>query len=285
MPSPTRPSCTVREFPIPEREYRVVPRKSHRRPSRHLLLLALALFGGGFLLGWASAAGQLPHQETADLSGQIFQPAEPAGGTVPVQLLNAAPVTDASARQDDWELLLINGTHPLPEEFTIPELASLGNGHTVDSRIYSPLQALLNDARAAGYQPLVCSSFRTWDKQDQLFQNKVRRVLAQGVSPEEAEAEAAMWVARPGTSEHQAGLAVDLVDASYQLLDRSQEDRPVQQWLMAHCAEYGFILRYPTEKSNITGVGYEPWHYRYVGVEAASAIMEQGICLEEYLQS
>ena len=87
---------------------------------------------------------------------------------------------------------------------------------------------------------------------------------------------------RPGTSEHETGLAVDIVDKSYQILDRKQEQTPVQQWLMDHCAAYGFILRYPTDKSALTGIGYEPWHYRYVGREAAAAIMEQGICLEEY---
>ena len=78
-------------------------------------------------------------------------------------------------------------------------------------------------------------------------------------------------------------MAVDIVDTGYQILDERQEQTPVQQWLMAHCAEYGFILRYPTDKSSITGVGYEPWHYRYVGETAAREIMERGICLEEYL--
>ena len=92
-------------------------------------------------------------------------------------------------------------------------------------------------------------------------------------------------MARPGTSEHQAGLAVDIVDKSYQLLDERQEDTAVQKWLMEHCAEYGYILRYPTEKSALTGVGYEPWHYRYVGEEAAREIMSRGLCLEEYLEN
>ncbi|MDY3692539.1 MAG: M15 family metallopeptidase [Dysosmobacter sp.] len=101
----------------------------------------------------------------------------------------------------------------------------------------------------------------------------------------EAENQASFWVARPGTSEHQTGLAVDIVDQNYQLLDEKQENKPVQQWLMAHCTEYGFILRYPTGKSEITGIGYEPWHYRYVGLDAAREITEQGLCLEEYLDS
>ena len=90
-------------------------------------------------------------------------------------------------------------------------------------------------------------------------------------------------MAVPGTSEHQLGLAVDIVDRSNQNLDESQEDTAVQQWLMAHSWEYGFILRFPTGKSDITGIIYEPWHYRYVGRDAAKEIYDRGICLEEYL--
>ena len=89
----------------------------------------------------------------------------------------------------------------------------------------------------------------------------------------------------PGTSEHQLGLAVDLVDASYQVLDEAQASTPAQQWLMAHCWEYGFILRYPAEKQDITGIIYEPWHYRYVGRDHAQAIRQSGQCLEEFLQA
>ena len=91
-------------------------------------------------------------------------------------------------------------------------------------------------------------------------------------------------VALPGTSEHQTGLALDIVDAGYQELDEAQENTPVQQWLMRNSWRYGFILRYPTGKSNITGIIYEPWHYRYVGRDAARAIYESGLCLEEYLE-
>ncbi|MCB6367700.1 M15 family metallopeptidase, partial [Intestinibacillus massiliensis] len=95
---------------------------------------------------------------------------------------------------------------------------------------------------------------------------------------------AAVWVAVPGTSEHQLGLAVDLVSLSNQNLNHSQENTALQKWLMKNSWKYGFILRYPSDKSSITGIGYEPWHYRYVGKKAAKAIYEQGVCLEEYLQ-
>lgn len=90
-------------------------------------------------------------------------------------------------------------------------------------------------------------------------------------------------MAVPGTSEHQTGLAVDLVASSYQVLDRKQEQTAEQKWLMEHCWEYGFILRYPSDKSAVTGIGYEPWHYRYVGRETSKAIQDSGLCLEEYL--
>lgn len=157
------------------------------------------------------------------------------------------------------------------------------NGHSIDKRAYPSLQRMMDGCRAAGLRPTICSSYRTREKQEELFEGKVRSCLPQAGSREEAEAQAAQWVARPGCSEHQAGLAVDIVDKSYQLLDEGQEETAVQKWLMEHCAEYGFILRYPTGKSALTGVGYEPWHYRYVGEEAAGEIMSRGICLEEYL--
>ena len=95
--------------------------------------------------------------------------------------------------------------------------------------------------------------------------------------------EAARWVALPGTSEHHTGLALDIVSSSYTALTRRQEKTAEQQWLMEHCWEYGFILRYPEEKGDITGIYYEPWHYRYVGREAALEIRDSGLCFEEYL--
>ena len=104
-----------------------------------------------------------------------------------------------------------------------------------------------------------------------------------GVPEDRVEAEAARWVAKPGTSEHQTGLALDIVAAGYQILDEEQEDTAEQKWLMENSWKYGFILRYPSEKSDITGIGYEPWHYRYVGKAAAADIYRTGVCLEEYL--
>ena len=301
--------CIVRDFPIPAREYRVAPArcwdagvkagcapprrpKRRRRPLLPLALLGLVLFAGGFLLGRAALARE-PSSQACGTPVSILDPADggrrdgvmpelPAGAEEP-DWVSLAREPDPAASPEDWKLLLVNWETPLPEDFSIPRLTQLVNGHAIDSRAYPDLQRMMDDARAAGLQPTICSSYRTRDKQEKLFENKVQSMLAEGYGRTEAEERAAAWVARPDTSEHQAGLAVDIVDKSYQLLDQRQEETAVQKWLMAHCAQYGYILRYPTGKSALTGVNYEPWHYRYVGTEAAAEIMERGICLEEYL--
>ena len=186
------------------------------------------------------------------------------------------------ANVDDELLTVVNPWNPLPEDW-VCDLVTLSDGRRVDSRCYEAFEEMMAACRDAGYAPFLCSAYRTQETQQSLYDNKVQRLMNSGMGEEEAKVEAAKAVAIPGTSEHQLGLAVDIVDESYQLLDEAQEQTPVQQWLMAHCQEYGFILRYPTDKSDITGIGYEPWHYRYVGREAAAEIMSRGICLEEYL--
>lgn len=190
----------------------------------------------------------------------------------------------AGADEDAWKLTLVNPWNALPEDYAFT-VKKLSNGHSVDERCYPDLQEMMDDCRAAGLSPVICSSYRSWDKQEALFQNKVDRLMAQGYSRESAVEEAGKVVAVPGTSEHQLGLALDIVDLNNQNLDTSQENTPVQKWLLEHSWEYGFILRYPNDKSTITGIIYEPWHYRYVGRDAAAEIHEQGVCLEEYLTS
>ena len=211
--------------------------------------------------------------------GDIAGPAAPAA----VWRIPAASLTTAAQQTEaDWRLLLVNPWNALPEDYEV-ELATLSNGLQVDARIYDDLNDMLTDCRAAGLEPIVCSAYRTQATQTRLYNNKVARVRASGVPEDQVEAEAARWVAPPGTSEHQTGLALDIVAASYQILDEKQEDTAEQKWLMENSWKYGFILRYPSEKSAVTGIGYEPWHYRYVGKAAAAEIYRTGVCLEEYL--
>lgn len=193
---------------------------------------------------------------------------------------NENPLNEDS---DDEELLtLVNKRHPISQDYTIT-LIRLKSGHSVDERCYFALQQMMDDCRSAGLSPVICSSYRTWEKQESLYMNQVRELISEGYGEEEAKELAKVSNAVPGTSEHQLGLAIDIVDSNYQLLDEKQEDTPVQKWLMDNSYKYGFILRYPNGKSDITGIIYEPWHYRYVGKKAAREIYERGICLEEYL--
>ena len=180
-------------------------------------------------------------------------------------------------------LTLVNMSNKIPSDWTV-DLVELRNNQAIDRRAYEGLQSMMDDARAEGLDPLICSSYRSQEKQEQHYTNKRNYYLDQGYSNDEATALAAIWVAYPGTSEHQLGLTVDICSVSNQNLDDSQEDTATQQWLMANCYKYGFILRYPSDKSEITGISYEPWHYRYVGVDAAAEIHEKGLCLEEYLE-
>ena len=183
----------------------------------------------------------------------------------------------------DELLTLVNFENTIPKDWKV-DLVQLNNGQSVDRRIYDDLIAMLQSAKSEGLNPLICSSYRTNEKQEQLYQNKVSEYLSQGYSKVEASDKAAFWVARPGTSEHQLGLAVDIVSTKNQRLDHSQENTVEQQWLIQNSWKYGFVLRYPTNKNSITGVGYEPWHYRYVGKEHAKKINELGVCLEEYVK-
>lgn len=209
------------------------------------------------------------------------EPDDSAENTLSVPTAAPEPVA-ATPNLDAPELILVNRWNAIPDDYTVHEIAA-GNNQTVDKLCYDALMNMLGDCQAEGLEPLVCSGYRDLALQTQLYENKIARLVSTGFSRGDAESRAGTEVAYPGTSEHHTGLAVDLVDMNYQGLDEAQEQTAVQQWLMKNSWKYGFILRYPNGKSDITGIIYEPWHYRYVGLDAAEAIYEQGICLEEYL--
>lgn len=165
------------------------------------------------------------------------------------------------------------------------ELIKTENNYMVDKICADALMQMLKDCRAAGFNGQITSAYRSHEQQVKLFDRKVNYYLNLGYSKENATKKAATIIAVPGTSEHELGLAVDLVDGNYWVLDEAQENTAAQQWFMTHCWEYGFILRYPNEKSDITGIIYEPWHYRFVGKALAKELYDSGLCLEEYFLS
>ncbi len=195
----------------------------------------------------------------------------------------AAALSDRAEEFTSSLLILVNPWNEVPQGYTV-QLDTV-EGYLVDRRCARALAQMLADCRAAGYEPIICSAYRTQEYQEMLYRNKILRLLAEGVPNADAPTIAARSVALPGTSEHQLGLALDLISETYTNLDQWQERTEVQQWLMQNCWRYGFILRYPNGTSETTGIIYEPWHYRYVGSETAKAVTESGLVFEDYLKT
>ena len=184
--------------------------------------------------------------------------------------------------EDMWCLILTNAQYPIPEDY-LPVLKEVpGQGQSVDERIYDPLMEMLSDMKEQGLSPVVCSGYRTLDKQEMLFNRKVSAYVKQGYSMEEANQMARRLLSIPGSGEHCLGLAVDIYCESYQKLEAGFADTKEGKWLRENCWDYGFILRYDQGKEELTGIDYEPWHFRYVGKAAAQYLKETGMCLEEF---
>ncbi len=161
--------------------------------------------------------------------------------------------------RDEWFMILVNAKSPLPEDFAVETVAVDDENHTVDARIAADLSAMISSGESEGLKFVIYTAYRSAAKQKELF-------------------EAGKTDAAPGTSEHNSGLAVDIGCAKGDFEGSAEE-----AWLLEHAHEFGFILRYPADKVDITGFAYEPWHFRYVGEEQAKLIFESGLCLEEYL--
>lgn len=189
----------------------------------------------------------------------------------------------ARLSKDDWQLVLVNKQHPVPEDYTFT-LGKIKGSMKCDERIIDDLMDMMQAAKKDGIKLVVCSPYRDYNRQTVLFNRKIDYYMEKGHSYMEAYKFASMTVTVPGASEHQIGLALDIVCTTYAGLEIGFSETAAGKWLKEHCDEYGFILRYPEGKEYITGIQYEPWHFRYVGKEAASQIMDRGITLEEFLE-
>lgn len=189
---------------------------------------------------------------------------------------NQSAAMEAQYNEDNWSLILVNKDHPVPSGYNI-ELTQLDNGVYVDGRILPDLQNMFDDMRLEGLDPIVGEGYRTNAEQKKMMSDKINEFRGQGYSKKEAEKLAKNWVALPGTSEHELGLALDINSES------GEYEWNIYAWLADNAHRYGFILRYPEGKEQITGIEYEPWHYRYVDRSAAEEIYGSGVTLEEYL--
>ena len=184
--------------------------------------------------------------------------------------------------EDMWCLILTNAEYPVPEDYAVTLRDVPGTDQKVDERIYEPLINMLEAMKAEGLSPVVCSGYRTLDKQEKLFNRKVSAYVKKGRSKEESYALARQTLSIPGSGEHCLGLAVDFYTRSYHQLERAFEKTPEGKWLREHAQDYGFTLRYDEGKEEITGIGYEPWHFRYVGIDVARYLKEHNLSLEEF---
>ncbi|MCM1539220.1 MAG: D-alanyl-D-alanine carboxypeptidase family protein [bacterium] len=182
---------------------------------------------------------------------------------------------------DDWRLVLINKQHPIPEDYDFTLMTITGNMQC-DERIMEDLLLMLQAAKNDNVNLIICSPYRTDASQVTIFERHVRAYMNKGLNYMDSFKLASQEATVPGYSEHQVGLSLDIYTASHMILDDAYGETEAGRWLAENCSDYGFILRYPKGKESITSIGYEPWHFRYVGREAAKIIMNEGITLEEF---
>ncbi len=183
--------------------------------------------------------------------------------------------------EEDWSLILINKKNLIPSDYRF-ELATIKGNIKSDVRVVEHVNSLLQAAEDDGVDIFICSPYRDEEKQQKLFEKKVAQYEREGYDHARAFDLASETVAIPGTSEHQVGLAFDFVTPKYQRLDEGFADTEAGKWLAKNASDYGFILRYPADKVNVTDIEFEPWHYRYVGIKAAKEMKRLNLCLEEY---
>ena len=233
-----------------------------------LIILYFVFFGG--------KDGDVAPGTSGSVPSSTSQPAD----STPPDASSAAPVE--TIPRDEWYMVLANRSSVLPGDFTVAETATVGEA-VVDARIAEALRQMVNDAAAAGVKLKPTNGYRSIARQQELWDTRVKTLMEGGLSQADAETKAIDYTSAPGTSDHNTGLGLDIVSEDHPAKDAGFAETAAAQWLAEHAADYGFIMRYPSDKTEATGMDYEPWHYRYVGSEQAHKIKESGLCLEEYL--
>ena len=300
------PSYPPREMSEAERRRWAAARARRKKEIRRnriifailcLALLALIVFGmvklvGLFTKDKDSSSGSTSISSSTSISASGDSTSEPASGSESgsASTSDSASATGTAATTGggdaDWLLTLVNNNVKLPDgwEDTLEvKVADESTGKELATVAADAFINMKNAAAAEGIDLMLCSGYRTVEYQQSLFDAEKQKWLDKGSTEEEAYNQAKTVVAVPGYSEHNSGLAADIVTPKHQNLDEAFGKTDAAKWLFEHAPEYGFILRYPENKQAITGIIYEPWHYRYVGVENAKAITASGLCLEEYL--
>lgn len=179
--------------------------------------------------------------------------------------------------EENWHLTLINSSYRISDDYEPDLVYVCGSGERLDRKVAEHYEEMYNAALKDGVELVPCSGYRSYERQEINYNNKVAFYESQGYSHKDAKVKAATIIMPPGSSEHNLGYAMDIV-----CVDEWFEDTAEFKWLTENAADYGFIMRYPKDKQDITKVIYEPWHWRYVGVELAKELKDSGLVLEEY---
>ena len=250
------------------------------RGIKYLLIISVLLILLAFVLTNFAFKRDSGEQENASETVTVSLP------ETEIQIENGEEEEDLDA-DNKWAMFLVNKQNPLPDDYDNiieTELVYEGdkNGY-IDKRAAKYAKDMFAAALEDGIDLWVISSYRTIDYQQQNFNNSVQQRMDNGMTYDDAYADTLREVAMPGESEHNAGLAMDIMSIEYTSMDDAGfEDTKAFEWLDKHAAEYGFILRYPKDKESVTEIIYEPWHYRFVGIYYANEIKKSGLCLEEY---
>lgn len=270
--------------------------------------VARAMFGILFLAGFAAVS--ILRMSTAPMSEDfgkeqapaveqiqpVQQPEEPVASSEPTPEPTPEPTVDPNSPEgralalglpkppeidiNSWEFMLVNGDHLLDASYQPPEIVKVSESQCpVDSRIAQALMDMAEDTKAQGLTVYLSSGYRSYNEQAANF----KRVCQNNGVTDGKDAQGYYITMPAGGSEHQTGLCCDITDRYYEIKNASLENTEMFKYMSANCEKFGFILRFPKDKGEITGVMYEPFHFRYVGVEAASYIKENNLCLEEFV--
>ena len=224
-----------------------------------------------------------PKDETPDTTSETAGDTTAPETTQPVTAAVAQPGTMENPTiitidEEKWYLTLVNSSYRIPDNYEPDLVYVCGSGERLDRKVAEHYEAMYNAAQKDGINLAPCSGYRSYELQERNYNNKVSFYESQGYSNKDAKVKAATIIMPPGSSEHNLGYAMDIV-----CVDEWFEDTAEFRWLTENAADYGFIMRYPKDKQDITKVIYEPWHWRYVGVELAKELKDSGLVLEEYM--
>lgn len=249
------------------------------KPVKYILILTVILFVFVFLVTLPGTIRKNKNNSETTTS----QVSETSDNTDNILISDGS---DEMSIDNQWALFLVNKENPLPDDYevTTHEVQSEGS-FLMDTRCSTYMISMLEAAANDGIHIHITSAYRTKEYQQKLFDNDVANSVASGLTIDEAKAEALKQLGLPGCSEHNAGIAADIVEAGQFTLSEKFAETPEYQWLQENAADYGFILRYPEGKENITGIIFEPWHYRFVGIYHAKKIKQSGLTLEEFIKA